>query len=86
MASTSVACFLCVLSLITVSYCTPLYWEELGISNLPLRRRWYAGSAIAGGNLYVFGGEGNKLGVNDTGILGGHPLSFCSGYDLHEKK
>jgi len=47
----------------------PLIWEEVTVSGLA-RSRWFAGSAVAGGKLFVFGGQGNMVGVNDTGILG----------------
>lgn len=60
---------LALLSAIAGCYCTLLSWEELSVSGLA-RARWFAGTAVAGGKLYLFGGQGNPTGNNDTGILG----------------
>lgn len=47
----------------------PLSWEEVNIGGLA-RSRWFAGSAFVAGKLFIFGGQGNPIGANDTGILG----------------
>ena len=57
------------LALLTGCNSTPLTWEALTVPSL-LRSRWYAGSVFYDDRLYIFGGESNRAGANDTGILG----------------
>ena len=54
--------------LISGSCCASLSWVDLSVVNL--RSRWFAGTAYANGNLYVFGGQGVSSTLNDSGILG----------------
>lgn len=60
---------LLLLCLLAGCYCVPLSWEELPITGAT-RNRWLAGAAFLSGRLYIFGGESNLLGSNDTGVLG----------------
>ena len=78
MASLSLSLFLLLLFAIGCS-CVPLAWEDLGVTGT-IRGRWFAGTAFADGNLFVFGGQGNSR-SNDSGILGkirSTGVSYCS--------
>lgn len=65
----NLAVSLVLVSLVSGCCCVPLAWEEVPVTGL-VRNRWLAASAFVNGVLYMFGGEGNRLGTNDTGILG----------------
>ena len=63
---------LCVLATVISACCSvPLSWEELAVTGLA-RNRWFGGSAFFNGRLFIFGGQGNRQGTNDTGVLGEH--------------
>ena len=61
----------CFATVISACCSVPLSWEELAVTGLA-RNRWFGGSAFFNGRLFIFGGQGNRQGTNDTGVLGEH--------------